>query len=522
MCAVTGCFLVSAGCASLPRGADYPKQASSAIAPMDGKLSRAIVSPKGAAPDTSGFRMLSAGVDGLAVRLEMIGSAERSLDLQYYIFRNDESGSLIAQALLAAADRGVRVRLLVDDGETVAGDENVFALAAHPLIQIRIYNPFDYRGHSTLGRGVDFLLHKKRLDHRMHDKLMVVDNALALIGGRNIGDQYFQIDPDSQFGDDDVAVAGPMVRQLSGVFDQFWNSDSSIPAAALDRAHTSDGALTKYRTALDARRQHSAFQADLLRRVTTGEPFAAIMSGRTPLVWAHARLVYDSPDKASTTAGSEGKMTSAAVAEQTSEATTEVLMVTPYFVPTPKEFALIARERERNVRVSILTNSLESAPDLAAQSGYIHYRKAMLADGVELHEIRALLGSTRGSGEGKAIASRGNYALHAKLYVFDRKSVFVGSFNFDQRSKRLNTEIGLIISSPELAAQTAARFDSLTQPGNSYSLALQDAGDGKGPRVVWKTEVGGEAVEYTHEPARNEWQKVQMRLLSLLPLDKEL
>ena len=407
----------------------------------------------------------------------------------------------------------MRVRLLVDDGETVAGDEEILSLAAHPSIQVRLYNPFDYRGHHRWVRGVDFLFHKRRLDHRMHNKLMVVDNTLALIGGRNIGDQYFQIDPGSQFGDDDLVVAGAMVRQLSDVFDEFWNGRRSIPAAAVDRAHTSASALTRYREALGTRQRSSDFQSELLKRAAAGEPFAGITSGRTPLIWAQARLVYDSPDKDRTESGAAGKLISAAVEEQTGKATSELLMVTPYFVPTPKEMALLMRERDRHVRVSILTNSLEAAPDLVAHAGYIHYRMAMLEDGVELHEIRALLGSTRGSGEGRAIANRGNYALHAKLYVFDRQSVFVGSFNFDQRSKRLNTEIGLIISSPELAGETVARFDSLTQLKNSYSLALRDAGDGKRPRVVWRTEVGGETAEYTADPARSAWQRVRLRLL---------
>ncbi len=194
----------------------------------------------------SGFHMLSAGIDGLTARVEMIDAAQRSLDLQSYIFRSDRSGNLIAHALLRAADRGVRVRVLTDDGESVSGDERILSLAAKPGIEIRLFNPLRYRGRLKLLRGADWLFEEGRLDYRMHNKLMVADNAVAIIGGRNIGDQYFQIDPASQFGDDDVVVAGPIVQRLSAVFDQFWNGDLAIPAPAVDKRHTSDKALSTF------------------------------------------------------------------------------------------------------------------------------------------------------------------------------------------------------------------------------------------------------------------------------------
>jgi putative cardiolipin synthase len=172
--------------------------------------------------------------------------------------------------------------------------------------------------------------------------------------------------------------------------------------------------------------------------------------------------------------------------------------------------------------VRVLTNSLESAPDLAAHSGYMHYRVELLREGVELYEVRALLGRTRGSGQGKAISRHGNYALHGKLFVFDRKTVFIGSMNFDERSKHLNTEIGLLIASPELSRQVAARFDALTQLDNAYALSLEDQPAGKHPALIWTTRESGTVVQYPTEPARNSWQRMKVKLLSILPLDKEL
>jgi putative cardiolipin synthase len=238
----------------------------------------------------SGYRILSVGVDGFLVRSQLIDAAERTLDLQYFIFRGDETGRLLTDALLHAADRGVRVRVLVDDGDTVAGDEQIIALDAHPNIEIRIFNPFVYRGHNKLRRTWEFLLHASRLDYRMHNKLLVVDDAVALIGGRNIGNQYFQLDPDSQFADDDVFAAGPIAAQLSATFDEFWNSPFAIPAAALGRQPSVTALAERRAQAAEHTEQHlttlKSDGIDYAARVATGEPYAGLISGRLPLVWA--------------------------------------------------------------------------------------------------------------------------------------------------------------------------------------------------------------------------------------------
>src|SRR5579864_6502286 len=247
---------LTSACASLPPGSAFPKAASSALRyPDQTLLGRQFESAAREHGGTSAFRILSAGVDGFLARAQMINSAERSLDLQYFIFRQDETGQLLADALLRAADRGVRVRLLVDDGDTLEGDEQIAALGSHPQISIRIFNPFMYRGHTELFRAVEFAFDAGRLDYRMHNKLLVVDNAIALVGGRNIGDQYFQVDPDSQFGDDDVFTAGPIVKQLSNAFDEFWNSASAIPVEGLANGNQTPAGLEAYRKTLDEHRR---------------------------------------------------------------------------------------------------------------------------------------------------------------------------------------------------------------------------------------------------------------------------
>jgi len=512
-------------CASLPPGSDFPKTASSAFAQSEQtRFGRKFADAARKHAGNSGFRMLAVGVDGFLTRVQMVNAAERALDLQYFIFRADETGRLLTDAVLRAADRGVRVRVLVDDGETIEGDEQLAALDAHPKIEVRIFNPFAYRGHSTLVRFLEFTLNVSRLDYRMHNKLMVADNAVALIGGRNIGDQYFQIDPDSQVADDDVFAAGPIVRELSVTFDEFWNCAIAIPVRALAKGTTSDAALVGYRKALNEHRQQlKADGTDYAGRVATGEPLAGMLSGRLPLVWAHAQLVYDSPEKKRVDKdGMVGRLMHRPVADAVAAVQSELLMVTPYFIPGDEGMKLFGDLRKRDVRVRILTNSLESTPVLIAHSGYMRYRLPLLEDGVGIYEVRSLLGNARGSGQTEKMARYGNYSLHAKLFVFDRRRLFIGSMNFDQRSMHLNTEIGLIIDSPELAQQTAARFESMVSPPNSYELAVLPPEEGRSPRLVWRTQKDGKGVEYDREPARSDGQRLKVELLSLLPLDGEL
>ena len=517
--------LAAAGCASLPPGSDALRPHSTALAhPEQTRLGRQFVDAAPGHDGDSAFRLLSAGVDGFLARAQMINAAEQTLDLEYFIFRQDDTGQLLADALLRAADRGVRIRLLIDDGDTLEGDDQIAALSAHPKIDIRIFNPFAYRGHVELFRDVEFAFDASRLDYRMHNKLMVVDNAVALVGGRNIGDQYFQVDPDSQFGDDDVFAAGPIVRQLSQSFDHYWNSALAIPVAALQGTKPTSATLAAYRATLDAhRRELKDDGRDYARRIATGEPLAGMLSGKLPLTWAHAQLVYDSPDKKRVEQGkAAGSLMHRAVGDAVRAVQSELLIVSPFFVPGRDGMQMLTGLRRRGVRIRVLTNSLDSTPEPLAQSGYMHYRRALLEDGVDLYEVRAQLGNARGSGETKADAHYGNYALHAKLFVFDRKRLYVGSMNFDERSRHLNTEIGLIIDSPELAQQAAARFEAIASPADSYQLALRADPAGGPSKLIWRTREEGRPVEYDSEPAHSALRRMKIDFLSLLRVDGEL
>ena len=483
---------------------------------METRLGRRFLEASKSHEDLSAFHLISAGVDGFVTRIEIVRSAERTLDLQYFIYRSDETGRMLTEELRHAADRGVRVRVLVDDGDTTVGDEQILQLDGYPNVQVRVFNPFDYRKHNRVLRNLDFVFNHSRLDYRMHNKLLVADNSIALIGGRNVGNQYFQVDPTSQFADDDVFAAGPIVQSLSRSFDDFWNSDMTVPASSLSR------------TAPPAPPQSGATPIihgggiDYLARIATGEPYASLIGENAPLVWASARVVYDSPDKKRVVHHEQdGRLMAKAVTAEIGAVQTELLMVSPYFVPSNGELALLKQLRERQATVRVLSNSLESAPELAAHSGYQKVRVPLLQEGVELYEVRSLLDDTRGSGQTRTIARYGTYALHAKLYVFDRKRLFVGSWNYDQRSLRINTESGLLIDSPELASQTALRFEAMIQPREAYRVVLQQAANGK-PSLAWDTEIDHKKVELTHEPSRGWWQRQRVRLLALLPLQPEL
>jgi len=516
-------------CSSVPSAFNAPKFSSVALAhPEETRLGAQFDNAALTRNGDSAFRIISAGVDGFLVRAQMIDAAEKTLDLQYFIFRGDETGRLLTDALMRAADRGVRVRVLVDDGDTVAGDEQISALDVHPNIEIRIFNPFVYRGHSNLRRSIEFMIHASRLDYRMHNKLLLVDNAVALIGGRNIGNQYFQMDPDSQFADDDVFAAGPIAAQLSSTFDEFWNSRFAVPAAALNRSQRSGRALAQRRESASERSERhmeplKTDGVDYVARLASGEPYAGMISGRLPLVWAQAQVISDTPDKKNVERGAlGGRLMAEQVLKAARETQSELLMVTPYLVPSPDELETLNGLRGREVRVGIVTNSLNSTRDIIAQSGYAKIRIGLVKEGVALYEIRSLLGNTRGSGETALVARYGHYGLHAKLLVFDRKRVFVGSMNFDQRSKHLNTEIGLIIDSPDLAQQTATRFENMVRPDNVYTLAWREANAKVPAHLVWDTREDGKDVEYTREPAPSAWRRFDQSFLSWLPLDREL
>ena len=514
-------LLLLAGCATVP-GSYYTKQESTALAhPETTRLGQQVEVQTRAHAGLAGFRLISQGVDGFLLRAELAGAAERTLDLQYFAVQNDETGKMLMDGVLHAAERGVRVRMLIDDSGDVARDRQVMALAAHPNVEIRIFNPFFSRGVLDFMRYVEGVVASSRLNYRMHNKLFVADNSVAILGGRNIGDEYFQASKETEFGDFDVLTIGPLVAPISKSFDSFWNSDLSIPIEALSFGKPSAASLDEYRAALSENLSKMS-ASPYVQRLAAGDPLTPILTGKSALIWAKGELLYDSPEKSKVQSGEEpGQLLRHPLVDAIKTVKSELLVVSPYLVPGDGGMKLLEGLRDRGVHVRILTNSLASTDEPVVHSAYQKYREPMLKDGIELYECRPVLGEpdARGSGGSLKNPSGGQFALHAKVFVLDRRWLFVGSMNFDRRSLKLNTEIGVLIDSPELARQVIARFNAIARPANSYVPALSAADASGRQALIWHTEEGGKIVELKSEPNVDAMKGMKVDLLSLLPLD---
>jgi len=520
-----GIGLVSllAGCASLPPGSDYPKTTSIALSrPEQTPLGVRMAAAQAEHPGTSGFKLLPVGIDSFLLRMEMAEAASQTLDVQYFLIQSDDTGQLLIEALLKAADRGVRVRVLLDDAGSFGRDAQIRTLAGYPNVELRLFNPFVYRGNVEFVHVAEYLGDATRLNYRMHNKLFVVDNEIGIVGGRNVGDEYFQGGHDLQFGDYDIIAAGFIVNEISNSFDAFWNSPMAIPIEALAGIKPSAQDLDDYRGVLAAHRaQMIDANASYMHMLAAHEPLEAMLSDKSSLVWAKAEVIYDSPEKAKVEDGEQGgRLLRHRLGEVAKQIQSELIIVSPYLVPGPRGMKFFEALRERNVSVRILTNSLASTDMSVVHSGYRAFRAPLLGMDVDLYEVRPVLGQPVVRGNQLKSPSSGMYALHAKVFVFDRERVFVGSMNLDQRSLHLNTEIGLIIDSPELARQIALRFADISQPANSYVLMLSEANGLDQRHLVWRTLEDGKPVDFDREPDVTFWQRLKVDMLSLLPLDE--
>lgn len=511
-----------AGCASLPPGADYPKTPSAALShPEQTRIGKQLAAAVAGHPGTSGFRLLPLGIDSFLLRAELADAADRTLDVQYFLIQSDDTGQFLIEALLKAAERGVRIRVLIDDVGSFGRDAQLRLLAAYPNVHVRLFNPAAYRGSIELLHYAEYLGDAARLNYRMHNKLFVADNEMAIVGGRNIGDEYFKGGAQFEFDDYDVVAAGPIVRRLSASFDAFWNSSMAIPIAALTDEAPSARDRDRYRNVLAA---HHAFMnavyGKYMRRLAAGEPLASILNGKDPLVWAKGEVVYDSPHKARIEKGEQGgRLLQDRLGEVSRQVQKELIIVTPYLVPGPAEMKFFKELRQRKVAVRILTNSLASSDVPIVHAGYQAVRMPLLDMGVDLYELRPSPGRPVVHGDPLKSSSPGRFALHAKVFVFDRRRIFIGSMNLDQRSLHLNTEIGLIIDSPELARQIVERFAEITQPANSYALRLSEPDETGQRHPIWHTLDHGKPVDYDYEPGASPITQIQVDALSILPID---
>jgi cardiolipin synthase C len=463
-------------------------------------------------PGDSGFHLLPDGVDALLARIALTDGADRTLDLQYYIWHDDLTGRYLADAVLKAADRGVRVRVLIDDLGTNADDRVLLALNSHPNIQIRLFNPVADRTFKKLGMALEF----KRINRRMHNKALIADNQAAILGGRNIGDEYFGASSDVAFGDLDVLTIGTVVHDVSTAFDTFWNSDAAYPIQNLTGHPAPPDALPTYRAQLDAfvaANRNTPYVAKATERLQ-----ATLAANDTDFSWGKATLLYDDPAKITRApSDTQGHLMTQFKAMEI-EPQKEMLIVSPYFVPGKEGVAWMRSLTQRGVKVTVLTNSLAATDVAAVHAGYERYRKDMLDAGVHLYELKPT--SDEDEDTKMRIFGSSKASLHAKTYVFDRSSIFIGSMNLDPRSITLNTEVGLYCESPAAAAEVV---DVLEPKLDQIAWRLEERPDANGKtRIVWiDTKPDGSTTE-SGEPGVSTMKRVGIWFLGLLPIESQL
>ena len=531
------------GCATIPY--DYPRPVSSALYRPEGtSLGKKIQARAVNHPGTSGFALLPTGIDGFAARVSLIDRAEKTLDLQYYIFHDDLTGKFMYDRLMAAADRGVRVRLLLDDWhQTPETDWLLATMASHPNIEVRLFNPYGTHRRSFLTRALRMAFGPDRLRGRMHNKAFIADNSAAIVGGRNIGAEYFGAGDEFNFYDIDIMALGPVVREVSANFDDYWNCVLAVPVSALVPRQPDADDLRAWRRDLKTRAE-CLEKSTYWLKVQASEFPEQIAAGQVPLVWGQAEVLSDDPLKCIN--ADDPKRLIKMMQELKgilAKAQSEMLLVTPYFVPGQAGMRMFRKMRGRNLTIKIITNSFLSSDAPLAQIGYMRYRQDLLRMGVELYEIkptpvqmqrdrdsRHLGGDFRRlcrafiQGGGSLVRSGASHlriggssfqyggssrgALHAKTFVLDRQTVFVGSFNFDPRSMRLDTQNGIVIRSLELADQAACLFAEGLSPAHTYRVTLLGNDD-----LVWITEANGQEVRYYREPLSRLWPRLSLQSL---------
>jgi putative cardiolipin synthase len=493
-------LVLLSGCVSVP--VDYPRIESFAYAGTDDTyLGGQIRENLGEQLQQTGVYPLDSGMQAFVARMAVIAVAERSLDLQYYIWHADSSGKLLANQVLQAAERGVRVRLLLDDLDTEGKDAALLQLDSHPNIEVRLYNVFGYRG----SRGLGFAGDLRRLNHRMHNKSLTADNLVTIVGGRNIGNEYFDAVAHTTFADLDVLAVGPLVADVSNMFDLYWNSDMVVPVAAFTGQHDLTGeALRAARVRFEATIDQE-LASPYIRAVYESQILSELQLSRIPFQWGSAQLIYDDPRKMDHEQISEDTHLVPQLAPLFANAENEVVVASPYFVPGDELVQYFAGLEARGVRVRILTNSLAANDVGMVHAGYMRYRKELLRAGVDLYEFKPDPATLKSE---KNWMGSSPSSLHAKFMSADGKLVFVGSFNLDPRSVALNTEMGVLFENPALARQMVGAFNeaAVTQ---AYQVQLDEEGD-----LVWLEHVDGQTLRYQDEPQTTLWQRAVARFLS--------
>ncbi|MDH5824278.1 phospholipase D family protein [Luteimonas sp. RD2P54] len=457
-------------------------------------------------PGKTGAILLPDGLDAFAARALSARQAGRSLDLQYYIWHDDLTGHLLLHEAWQAAERGVRVRLLLDDINTSGKDVALLAMDSHANIEIRVYNPF--RNRSGVARLLEMVQRSWSITHRMHNKAWIADGRVAVVGGRNIGVEYFDAAEEMNFRDLDMVLFGPAVAQASEIFDTFWNSDTVVPIAALKKAYDRDidavlAQIHDEAASAEARRYLDRVDAsDSVRRYFAQE--------LTPFWSENIRVVSDPPQKQDEE-GSESWLIRY-VMEDLRSARDKALLISPYFVPGDEGVVGLAALARRGVDVAVITNSLAANDVIAVHGAYANYRERLLKLGIKLHETRVQPRS-----EGSSVFGSSGASLHTKAYVIDDRRGFIGSFNMDPRSIDLNTEMGVMFDEPAIAKALREEFRLLASPELAYWVYLNDEGE-----LRWLDNAKDPPLVLDTEPDASRLQRAIAWLLRWVPIESQL
>ena len=488
------------------------KQRSDTIADTgDTRLGQAFDGRIDAHGDNNGVIELPRGRDAFAARAVLARMADKSIDTQYYMWHQDTVGRLLIFELIKAADRGVRVRILIDDMYGSDGQDTWLAMAVHPNIEVRLFAPYSRRQPKYL----QFLTRFKDVNARMHTKTYTADNQATIVGGRNIGSEYFDADPSLAFADNDVMAVGPAVAPISAEFNDYWNSDYAYPVEAL-LAPATESDLSALNDKAAAFYEEPSV-ASYLDAVKNGSLANSLRDGTAKLEWGPGEIVHDSWRKRDQKYdGWKDDLLISQLTPHITAATEELIMISPYFVPGEEDVDMLCQLSRKGVKVRVLTNSLESNDVAAVHAGYTKSRIPLLRCGVELYELNEHI-NTEQRRAFTWLPSLKKSSLHAKTMVFDKEKMFVGSFNYDQRSLYLNTEIGLVFEQPEMAGRASEKFDTNIERV-AFKVELVTADNGK-ESLRWHSHEDGKQVVYDKEPNVGNGTKIAVWFIRLLPID---
>lgn len=506
-------LLFITGCATLPQ--NFERSESHALSDTDNThWGRFLQREKSAHPGQAGFVLLENGLDAFVARALLAEYAERTIDVQYYLYHNDLTGRLFTHQLLKAADRGVRVRLLVDDMGLAGRDLGSAVLDSHPNIEVRIFNPFSRK----TGRLSQLVTRFGSVTRRMHNKSFTVDNQVTILGGRNIGNEYFEADPDIAFADLDVLLVGQVVEDVSASFDAYWNSDLVYPVNVLvGRPPTPPEIQTKTQELEEFIKGQE--NSPYLLALSNSDLANKIRQKNVRFYWGNAEAIFDQPEKIVDDRSRSDDYLTVQFKPYWKRMENELIILSPYFVPGKEGVESLLKLKESGIDIDILTNSLASTDVGAVHAGYAKYRKDLLRAGVEIYELNKNISKKERKGKKRQEGSS-KASLHAKTFILDRNWVFIGSLNLDPRSVYENTEIGVVLDSPEMARYMAQKFDA-NIVAHAFRLELRSEEDG-GEHIIWHGYENGKKLIYTVDPYTSMWRRLGVWFLGLLPIESQL